>query len=94
MDVRPFRSAEDFLNSSLSREVACVITDVNMPGMSGFELQQRLLARGSRVPVVFITAFGDPAMRARALRAGACGFLEKPFEDDDLIESVRRAIRT
>ena len=93
MDPRSFRSAEEFLDSGLPREADCVITDINMPGMGGFELQAHLVNLGLQVPIIFITAYGDARLRARALSSGARGFFEKPFDDTALIGSVRRAVR-
>jgi FixJ family two-component response regulator len=84
-DVVTFASAEEFLQSDTTP--ACMILDVHLPGMSGPELQEHLVARGRDVPVVFITAYPDnlPA-------SGATDFLVKPFEERDLLETVRRAI--
>ena len=93
MDARSFRSAEEFLDSGLARQVDCAISDINMPGMDGIELQARLVNLGLDVPVVFITAYGDTQTRERAWKAGARGFVEKPFDDNVLIESVLQAIR-
>jgi FixJ family two-component response regulator len=87
-----FASAEDFLRSDRIHHTACLITDVQMPGLSGMELQGRLTAGGHRMPVIFVTAFPDERIRARALEAGACGFLSKPFSDDSLIGSLNRAL--
>ena len=74
--------------------IACLITDIRMPGMSGLELQARLNAEGCRIPIIFITAHGDAKMRTQALRAGAVEFLAKPFDDEALIESVRAALES
>ena len=87
-----FASAEDFLRSDRVHHTACVITDVQMPGLSGMELQGRLTAGGHRMPIIFVTAFPDERIRARALEAGACGFLSKPFSDDSLIACLDRAL--
>src|SRR4051812_2425779 len=74
-----FASAEDFLGSGRVQETACLISDVQMPGMSGIDLQSRLIADGHRLPVIFITAFPETRARAQALLRGALGFLSKPF---------------
>jgi FixJ family two-component response regulator len=74
-----FESAEDFLRSPRVDDSACVITDVQMPGMSGLELQDRLIAQGNRIPIILITAFPEQALRNRAEARGALAFLEKPF---------------
>ena len=92
--ARTFASAEDFLNSGQQHHIACVITDIRMPGMSGLELQARLNAEGCRIPIIFITAHGDAKMRTQALRSGAVEFLAKPFDDEALIESVRAALES
>ena len=87
-----FASAEEFLQSDRLRDTSCLISDVEMPGVSGVELQERLTAAGNRTPIVFITAFPDERIRARALAAGACGFLSKPFSDESLIACLNEAL--
>ena len=86
-----FASAEEFLASDVVHDAACVITDLMMPGMNGLELQQRLNENGA-VPVILVSAHGDDRVRERAMKAGAVGFLDKPFNDDALIELVRSAL--
>jgi FixJ family two-component response regulator len=90
--VEVFGSAEEFLQAADQPEAGCLILDVHLPGMCGLELQARLQAAGRCVPVVFITAYGDEQTRAQALRAGALAFLEKPFEEQVLLEAVGRAL--
>jgi FixJ family two-component response regulator len=90
--VHTFASAEEFLQSTCLRESACVIADVQMPGMSGLDLLILLRAQGHNLPFVFITAFPEDRVRAQALNAGAMGFLSKPFAAPDLIESVAVAL--
>jgi len=90
--ARAFASAEEFLESGQQHNAACLIADIRMPGMSGLELQARLNAEGCKMPIIFITAHGDPKMRMQALRAGAVEFLAKPFDDDVLLERVRAAL--
>jgi FixJ family two-component response regulator len=75
-----FASAESFLQSSFVAETRCLILDVQMPGMSGLELQDHLAHLGSEIPIIFITAYPDETVKARALNAGAICFLHKPFE--------------
>lgn len=87
-----FASAEEFLNSSSLHETTCLITDVHMPGISGIELQRRLIAKGHRLPIIFITAFPEAKVRAQALAAGALGFLSKPFNDETLITCLDQAL--
>jgi FixJ family two-component response regulator len=89
-----FASAEEFLKSGQQHEIACLITDIRMPGISGLELQARLNAEHCRIPTIFITAHGDVQMRMRALRAGAVEFLAKPFDDEALLETVRAALES
>ena len=87
-----FGSAEHFLGSEARSQVACLIADIRMPGMSGLELQARLKAERCRMPVIFITAHGDAEMRIHAMRQGAVEFLSKPFEDAVLLEIVHAAL--
>jgi FixJ family two-component response regulator len=88
-----FSSAEEFLGSSELTETSCVISDVQMPGMNGIELQSRLKMLDCCTPVIFVTAFPDERSRARALEAGAIGFLEKPFEGRAMIQLIETALR-
>ena len=92
LPARVFTSAEDFLNSGIQHETACLIADVRMPGMSGLELQARLNAGHCSIPTIFITAHGDTEMRMEALRAGAVEFLTKPFDNAVLLQHVRAAM--
>jgi FixJ family two-component response regulator len=92
-ETEAFASAEEFLRSFSATQWSCVISDVNMPGLSGVELQRSLAAEGRSIPFIFITAFPDQAIRDRALKAGAVGFLSKPFASRDLIECVERVLR-
>jgi len=87
-----FASSEEFLNSERVNDTSCLISDVQMPGLNGLELQSRLRAMGRRIPVIFVTAFPQEQARARALQAGAFGFLSKPFSDDSLIHCLDRAL--
>jgi FixJ family two-component response regulator len=88
-----FESAEDLLNSGQLPEIACLIADVRMPGMSGLDLQARLKAERCPIPIIFITAHGDAKMRIQAMRDGAVEFLTKPFDNAVLLEMVRAAIK-
>jgi FixJ family two-component response regulator len=87
-----FGSAEEFLESGVQDEAGCLIADFRMPGISGIELQSRLKADRCRIPIIFITAHGDPKMRAQAIRDGAVEFLTKPFDNIVLLETVHAAI--
>jgi FixJ family two-component response regulator len=80
-----FASADEFLRSSQLDDTSCIIADVQMPGMSGIELQSLLLAQGRRLPMIFITAFPEESARTKALNAGAVCFLSKPFDARTLI---------
>jgi FixJ family two-component response regulator len=88
-----FASAEEFLKSGHLPDTTCLITDVQMPGMSGVDLQDHLMANGNSTPVIFVTAYPEASLRARALNAGAFGFLSKPFSEESLIECLDRALR-
>jgi FixJ family two-component response regulator len=87
-----FASAEDFLQSDQVDDTTCLICDVNMPGLSGLDLQSRLAAQGRQMPIIFVTASTGERTRARALTAGALGVLTKPFDVERLIEYIRLAI--
>jgi FixJ family two-component response regulator len=90
--VRTFVSAEEFLQSSHLHDCACVVADVQMPGMSGLDLLTYMRAQGYLAPVIFITAFPEESVRAIALEAGAIGFLAKPFAAPALIDCVETAL--
>lgn len=90
--VATFASAEDFLHSNQINDTECVISDVQMPGLSGVELQRQLIADGNRTPIIFITASHEERTCAKALKAGAIGVLSKPFNEDRLIEYIHTAL--
>jgi FixJ family two-component response regulator len=90
--VYTFDSAEEFLRSTHCNDTSCVIADVQMPGMSGVDLQARLLTQRHRLPFIFITAFPEETIRARALKAGAICFLTKPFDRLTLIKCLDAAL--
>jgi FixJ family two-component response regulator len=90
--VHTFASAEEFLQSAHLNETSCVIADVQMSVMSGVELLITMRAQGHRVPFIFITAFPDESIRARAMKAGAIGFLAKPFAGPTLINCLKIAL--
>jgi FixJ family two-component response regulator len=92
-DAATFSSAEDFLQSDQLESTLCLITDVQMPGLSGVELQNHLISRGSPIPIIFVTAFPEERIEARVRQAGAIGFLSKPFDDETLIECLDRALK-
>ncbi len=86
-------SAQEFLSSRHVRRTSCLIADMQMPGMTGLELYQRLSTSAKPIPTVLITAYPDDGVRERALSAGVVGYLSKPFEEDDLIACIRSALR-
>ena len=88
-----FASAEDFLQSEQMNDASCLITDVQMPGLSGIELQSALIAQGISTPMIFVTAFPEERTRKRALEAGAIGFLSKPFDEERLIAHLETALQ-
>jgi FixJ family two-component response regulator len=90
--VHTFASAEEFLHSPSVNDTSCLIVDMQMPGMNGIELQRALRNGGYTTSIVFITAFPDERIAARALRRGALGFLTKPFDENSLIECLERAL--
>jgi FixJ family two-component response regulator len=91
--VLQFASAEAFLKSDRLHDIDCVISDVQMPGVNGIELQQRLIVQGNHLPLIFITALPEMRTRAQALAAGAIAFLAKPFSDEELITCLNEAAR-
>jgi FixJ family two-component response regulator len=91
-EARGFASAEEFLRCGKSQAFACIITDVQMPGMSGIELKQHLTASQCLIPVIMITARHDPGLEAQASASGAACFLRKPFEAGALIRCLEGAL--
>jgi FixJ family two-component response regulator len=91
--AQAFASAEEFLQSPVLDETSCLISDIQMPGIDGLELQRRLASENRRTPIIFITAFPDARIRERALAGGAVCFLKKPFEGQVLIQCVDRALK-
>jgi FixJ family two-component response regulator len=92
LDVEAFGSAEEFLASQRLGETSCLILDVYLPGMSGFDLQERLNAEKRSIPIIFITAHADEISRQRALKAGAVDLLAKPVRRDPLFKAIRAAM--
>jgi FixJ family two-component response regulator len=91
-DAEAFERAEHFLQSSRLQHTSCLITDARMPGMSGLELYDRLLASGRSIPTIVITAFPRDTDRARALGAGVLCYLAKPVDEDELIACIKSAV--
>jgi FixJ family two-component response regulator len=92
LEVVTYGSAEEFLERDGPQGSACLILDFNLPGISGVDLQERLNRSGSRIPIIFISADADDATREKALRAGAVGFLSKPFSISSLLNAVRSTL--
>jgi FixJ family two-component response regulator len=92
LDVACYASAAEFLQAYDNERPGCLVLDVRMPGMSGLELQEQLVAQGSILPVIMITAFGEVPMAVRAMQAGALGFVEKPFSRQELLDLVHSGI--
>jgi FixJ family two-component response regulator len=88
-----FASAEEFLQSNCLNDTSCLIADVHLPGLSGIELQTRLRAEGSRIPVIMTTAYPEARNWARALDAGAIAFLSRHYDTDSLIDCLDRALQ-
>lgn len=92
LPTRSFAAAADFLADPAFRDFACVITDIRMPDIDGLELQRRLRACGTPMPVIFITSTSEEATRVRAMQGGAAGFLTKPFDDEALLATLRAVL--
>ena len=92
--VRAFGSAEEFLGERDEASPDCLVLDIHLGGLNGFGLLERLRARGTMVPTIFMTGHDDPETREQARKAGAAGFLRKPFEDDMLILAIEQAVAT
>ncbi|HYY29640.1 MAG TPA: response regulator transcription factor, partial [Chthoniobacterales bacterium] len=92
LKVQTFSSAQEFLAHRPQEQPACLVLDVQLPGLSGLDLQQELLAGAAQIPIIFITGYGDIPTSVRAMKAGAFEFLTKPFHDEDLLSAVEQAI--
>ena len=91
-DVETFTSAEAFLEAYEAGGPACLVLDLRLPGMGGLELQKELIRRGSRLPIVFITGHGEADTAVEARKLGAVGFLEKPFQTQELFDNIQKAV--
>lgn len=91
-DAVSFASGEEFLDSAYLEKATCIITDLQMPGMTGLELQDLLRARGRMTPVIFITAYPEEQARRQALAGGAAGFFRKPFDVTAMLECIQSAL--
>jgi len=92
-DAKAFASAEDYLQSDSVWATSCIITDLQMPGMSGVELQDHLIAEGNPTPIIFMTAFFDEKVCNRVLRAGGCGFFKKPLDENAFVQCLEKALK-
>ena len=90
--VQGFASAEAFLQAPHAPEAACLLLDVRLPGMNGLELQRQLGVTHGRLPIIFVTAYADDDVRARALAAGAVAVLSKPCREEDLLHAIEAAL--
>ncbi|MBV8587703.1 MAG: response regulator [Verrucomicrobia bacterium] len=91
-NVKALATAEEFLKADYLSEIACLVLDLRLPGISGLELQRQLIAQNRRMPIIFITAHGDATQRTQALEAGAVAFLYKPFEEHELLNAINLAV--
>ena len=91
--VETFGSAAEFLESAQVEDTDCLVTDVQMPGLSGVELQNRLISDGYYMPTIFISAFPNTQIEQRVLQSGAIACLRKPFNDDELLEHIETAVK-
>ena len=92
LKVQAFASAQEFLRSKLTDVPGCMVLDVRLPGLSGLDLQKRMVEAGMEMPIIFITGHGDIPMTVRAIKAGAVEFLTKPFRDQDLLDAIQQAL--
>jgi len=92
MKWRRLLQTEEFLKSGRVEDTRCLISDVQMPGMSGIDLQNHLLAEGYRLPIIFVTAYPESKAREQALASGALGFLNKPFNEEKLVSCLAQAL--
>ena len=93
LKVQTFASAQEFLTSWPREAPSCLVLDIQLPGISGLDLQQELTGGGAQIPIIFMTGYGDIPMTVRAMKAGAIEFLTKPFRDEDLLSAVDQAIK-
>jgi FixJ family two-component response regulator len=92
MEVQTFEAAEDLLKCQLGEQNTCLISDIKLKGLSGLELQQQLVERGNKMPVIFLTAFDSKKIRKQAKQAGASGYFRKPVDDQALLDTIYWAI--
>jgi FixJ family two-component response regulator len=90
--AQAFASAQEYLQSPRLSDTSCLVADVEMPGMTGIKLQEHLISHGHTTPIIFITAFPEDRIRDQAMKAGAIGFLTKPFDESRLLECIQQAL--
>ena len=93
LNVETFASADDFLQRESHDGPACLLLDIRMPGLSGLDLQDELVAAGRTLPIIFISAHGNIPLSVRAMKAGAVDFIEKPFEDQTLLDAINQSLK-
>jgi FixJ family two-component response regulator len=90
--AEPYENAQSFIEAYTPDRPGCIVLDLRMPGMSGLELQESLLSRGIRIPIIMVTAFGDVPSAVKACKLGCDDFFEKPFSEQQILDSIRRAL--
>src|SRR5579871_4860435 len=90
--TKTFSSSEEFLAGPRPKMPSCLVLDVNLPGLNGLDLQQQLSDSGIRIPIIFLTGFSSVPMAVRAVKAGATTFLTKPFDDEELLETIQNCL--
>jgi FixJ family two-component response regulator len=93
LTVETFASADDFLKRDSHNGPACLVLDIRMPGLSGLDLQDELVAAGRTLPIIFVSAHGNIPLSVRAMKAGAVDFIEKPFEDQTLLDAINQSLK-
>ena len=93
LNVETFASADDFLKRQPHNGPACLVLDIRMPGLSGLDLQDELVAAGRTLPIIFISGYGSIPISVRAMKAGAVDFIEKPFEDQTLLDGINQSLK-
>jgi len=93
LTAETFSSARVFLDAELPDQPSCLVLDIRMPELSGLDLQDELIKKGNPIPIIFITGHGTVPMSVRAMKSGALDFIEKPFEDQELLDAINRAIK-
>jgi FixJ family two-component response regulator len=92
LQSKAYPSASEFLKSDLPNQASCLISDIRMPGLSGFDLHAHLVKQRINIPIIFVSGYADIPMSVKAMKAGAVEFLAKPFRDEDLLDAVRAAL--